>query len=149
MCWVSSEHLDGIWVSCTRWTIEIPIYFQLGVDHFVTGSDWSPQGGDCQPYFAALRCQCWNHKRSRGKADRRFGGSPLNRIDATTAFGGLEKKQALTDVAEQGKQQQRRSSQHHRRVLFYEFALDRAPISDVRNRRIPAFARVISIRDRA
>ena len=62
MCWVSSEHLDGIWISCARWTIEIPIYFELSVDHLVAGSDWSPQRGDSQPYFAALCCQCWNRK---------------------------------------------------------------------------------------
>lgn len=62
MCWVSSEHLDGIWVSCTRWTIEVPIYFELSVDHLVAGSDRSPQRGDCQPYFSALCCQCWNHQ---------------------------------------------------------------------------------------
>lgn len=62
MCWVSSEHLDGIWISCARWTIEIPIYFELSVDHLVAGSDWSPQWGDSQPYFAALCCQCWNRK---------------------------------------------------------------------------------------
>lgn len=58
MCWVTTEQLDGIWVSCTRWTFKIPIYFQLRVHHSVTGSDRSPQGGDCQPYFSALCCQC-------------------------------------------------------------------------------------------
>lgn len=121
MCWVSSEHLDGIWISCTRWTIEVPIYFELSVDHLVAGSDWSPQRGDCQPYFSALCCQCWNHQfffffivsnplscgRHTSDCSKIFFKRARKPRNKTTRF-------KFTDIAEYVKKQQYFTLQHHR-----------------------------------